>query len=316
MASFEKIHISIVSPIYYGQNLVNILVQEVEKNVSILTNDYEIILVEDASPDKSWQQIQTICSTNKKVKGVKLSRNFGQHYAITAGLEHAKGKWVIVMDCDLQDRPDQISKLYHKATEGYDIVLARRAVRLDNPLKKLSSIFFYKLFGYLTDTVQDPTVANFGVYNCKVIQAILAMKDHIRYFPTMSQWVGFNKAYVDVQHGEREVGSSSYSWRKLIQLAINNIIAFSLKPLRITVQIGLLISIISAFIGIVYLTQYFMGYTTVSGFTSIIISVWFLAGVIIFILGIIGIYLGKVFEKVKDRPIYIIDKKLNFNEGE
>ncbi len=311
MASVNGIYLSIISPVYYGEKLVDKLVSEIEKNVIPITDNYEIILVEDHSPDKSWEAIHTICSKNPNVKGIKLSRNFGQHYAITAGLEHARGEWIIVMDCDLQDRPDQIPKLFEKTKEGYDLILARRTVRMDSPLKKLSSVLFYKLFGYLTDTEQDPTIANFGVYRRNVIEAILSMKDHIRYFPTMSQWVGFNKAYIDVEHGEREEGTSTYSWKRLIKLAINNIIAFSLKPLRITVQIGLTISIISAVMGIFYLLRYLLGHTTVSGFTSLIISVWFLAGIIIFILGIIGMYLGKVFEKVKDRPIYIIENKVN-----
>lgn len=303
--------ISIVSPVYYGENVVKKLVHHIEKYVSLITDNFDIILVEDNSPDQSWSAIEDICKHNIKVKGIKLSRNFGQHYAITAGLEHAKGEWVIVMDCDLQDRPDQIEKLFAKTKEGFDIILARRVVRQDSPLKRLSSRIFYKVFGYLTDTYQDPTVANFGVYHKNVVQAILSMKDHIRYFPTMTQWVGFNKTYVDVKHGEREEGSSTYSWKSLFKLAFNNIIAFSTKPLRMTVQLGLTISIISAIIGVYYLINYSLGNITVTGFTSLIISLWFLAGIIIFILGIIGIYLGKVFEKVKSRPVYIIEKELN-----
>jgi len=306
------IDLSVVTPVYKAEKIIPLLVSEIERNINNLKLDYEIILVNDGSPDMSWNEILLVCKNNPKVKGVNLSRNFGQHYAITAGLDISKGEWVVVMDCDMQDRPDQISKLYAKVLEGYDMVLARRVVRNDSPLKKFSSVLFYKVFGYLTDTEQDPTVANFGIYNMRVINAILSMKDHIRYFPTMSQWVGFKKEFVNVEHGEREEGESSYSWGTLIALATNNIIAFSLKPLRLTIKIGLFISIISALVGILYLLLFLFDLTTVSGFTSIMISVWFLAGIIIFILGIIGIYLGKVFEKVKDRPTYIISEKINF----
>ncbi len=303
--------ISIVSPVYGAENIVDNLVKEIEKHITPLTNEFEILLVEDGSPDKSWKKITENCLKNPKVKGIKLSRNFGQHYAITAGLQNAKGKWIIVMDCDLQDRPDQFHKLFKKAKEGYEIVLARRSVRQDNYFKRLSSKIFYSLFGYLTDTKQDNTIANFGCYHKNAITAILSMKDHIRYFPTMCQWVGFSKICVDVEHGERETGKSSYSWNKLFQLAWNNIIAFSDKPLKLTIYFGLLISLTSGIIGIYYLINYLLGNMIVLGYTSLIISIWFLSGVIIFILGIVGVYIGKMFEKVKERPVYIVQKRLN-----
>ncbi|MEZ5039024.1 MAG: glycosyltransferase family 2 protein [Saprospiraceae bacterium] len=311
MNSLHSLHITIVSPVYRAEDIIDKLISEIENNLNNITESYEIILVDDGSPDNSWTKIKNNCSINRKVKGIKLSRNFGQHYAITAGLENSSGEWVIVMDCDLQDRPDQIITLYNECQKGYDIVFARRNLRMDSFTKKLSSSLFYKVFGYLTDTKQDPSIANFGIYHRKVIKAILSMKDHIRYFPTMSQWVGFRKTYVNVKHGEREAGNSSYSWKKLFELAFNNIIAFSDKPLRLTIQFGLVISATSGLIGFYYFLRYSLGYIIVSGFTSIIISLWFIAGVIIFILGIIGIYLGKVFEKVKDRPNYIIDQQIN-----
>lgn len=307
----NEISISVVSPVYKAENILDELVEEILIHVGQLTENYELILVDDGSPDKSWEVIKRNAKKNKKVKGIKLSRNFGQHYAITAGLQSVKGEWIVVMDCDLQDRPDQIPKLYETAQKGFDIVFGKRTGRKDSIIKRLSSYIFYRLFSYLTDTKQDKNIANFGIYHYKVIQAILSMKDYIRYFPTMSQWVGFNKAYVEVEHGERLEGKSSYSWRKLFMLAFNNIIAFSDKPLQLTIRLGLLISMISGLVGINYLIQYFKGQIVVSGFTSIIISLWFLSGIIIFIMGVLGMYLGKVFEKVKDRPNYIIDKKLN-----
>lgn len=289
------------------------LIAEITRYVKLLTADYEIILVEDGSPDQSWSAIQRACAADTHVKGIKLSRNFGQHYAITAGIAAAKGEWVVVMDCDLQDRPAEIPNLYAKAQEGYELVFARRTIRQDNYLKKLSSRAFYRLFSYLTDTEQDSSIANFGIYHQQAIQAILAMQDHLRYFPTMSQWIGFNRADVDVNHGERDSGESSYSWSSLFRLAWNNIIAFSDKPLRLTAKFGLLIAAISTLIGVYYLYQYLTGQIVVLGFASLIVSIWFLSGIIIFTLGVIGIYLSKVFEKVKGRPTYIIHQKINFS---
>ncbi len=307
----NKMDISIVSPVYKAEKIIDKLINQIVENISEITVRYEIILVEDGSPDRSWDVIERCARTNKSVKGIKLSRNFGQHYAITAGLQHAKGEWIIVMDCDLQDKPDQIIKLFKTSQDGFDIVYAKRTKRIDGFFKRLSSTVFYKIFSYLTDTKQDKSIANFGIYSNKVIQAILSMNDHIRYFPTMSQWVGFSKAYVEVEHGDREHGNSSYSWKKLIHLAFNNIISFSDKPLRLTIRLGLFISFVSGIFGIISLFRYFNNQIIVSGYTSIIISIWFLSGVIIFIIGIIGIYLAKVFDKAKDRPLFIVDKKLN-----
>lgn len=160
------------------------------------------------------------------MKGINLSRNFGQHYAITAGLSQAKGEWVVVMDCDLQDTPEEIKNLYTKAQEGYDSVFAQRVERKDKFLKRLSSIVFYKVFSFLTDSKQDETVANFGIYHRKVVNAILSMGDSIRYFPIMAQWVGFRKGYLPIKHGARKEGKSSYSLFKLLKLASDNMIGF------------------------------------------------------------------------------------------
>lgn len=305
--------LSVISPVYKAEAIVAKLVSELHKELQALGLDYEILLVEDASPDASWQAIEQACAQSPRVRGIKLSRNFGQHYAITAGLAEARGDVLVVMDCDLQDRPDQIALLYNKLQEGYDLVFARRVLRNDSLLKRLSSRAFYSLFGYLTDTKQDSSVANFGLYKRKAIEAILSMRDSIRYFPTMSQWVGFRKAYQDVEHGEREEGESSYSWARLFDLAFNNIIAFSDKPLRLTVRLGLFMALVSGLVGLFYILIYFLGYISVSGFASLIISLWFLSGIIIFILGMLGIYLGKTFDQVKQRPLYIIDKRVNFD---
>ena len=304
-------HLSVVSPVYKAETIVERLVAEIHEHTSPITEDYEIILVEDGSPDNSWSYIEKIGHYDKKVKGIKLSRNFGQHSAITAGLRASKGDWVIVMDCDLQDRPEEIPRLYKKALEGFNIVFASRTIRQDSWLKRLSSKAFYSFFSYMTDTSQDHTIANFGIYERKVINAILQMGDQIKYLPTMSQWVGFNKTKLEVKHGSREDGKSTYTWRKLLSLALNIIIAFADKPLRLTIRFGLIISAISFGIGIYYLMKYLLGEIEVLGYASLIISIWFLSGSIIFVIGLTGIYIGRVFEQVKSRPIFIIEKEIN-----
>lgn len=306
-------HISVVSPVYLGEKLVPELVQRIKASLERIAETYEIILVEDGSPDNSWAAVQKACENDTSVKGIQLSRNFGQHYAITAGLEQAKGDWIVVMDCDLQDQPEEISKLLEKTKEGFDIVFAQRENRQDNFLKILSSKVFYSLFGYLTGTKQDSSIANFGMYHKNAIKAVLSMKDYTRYFPTMIQWVGFNSAKVNVQHASRSEGNSSYSWRKLTKLAVNNIIAFSDKPLRLTIRLGFTISLLSFVIGLIYIYLYATGRIQVMGYTSIIVAITFSSGLIISTLGLIGLYLGKAFDQTKQRPTYIVGKTLNID---
>lgn len=307
----NNIKISVVSPVYRGEKMVSELVRRNVEALKTITEEYEIILVNDASPDESWREIVKECHKNPKVKGLNLSRNFGQHYAITAGLSYASGEWVVVMDCDLQDRPEEIPNLYAKAQEGYDSVLAQRVQRSHGWFKKMGSKLFYKVFSYLTDTKQDASVANFGIYNRKVIDAVLSMGDAMRYFPTQVQWVGFRKAYLPIQHDERAEGKSTYNLSRLFRLAFDTIVSFSDKPMRLMVKLGMFVTLASFVVGIVFVVRYCMGLIEVMGYASLIISLWLLAGIIILLIGVVGIYLGKLFEKAKDRPTFIVNEKLN-----
>lgn len=300
------IKISIVTPVYGTPELIPKLCERLHQSLRSLTEDYEIILVFDCSPDDGWERICEECKRDTRVKGVQLSRNFGQHYAITAGLAQVSGEWVVVMDCDLQDRPEEIPCLYRKALEGYDAVFAQRIDRRDSLIKRVSSGLFYAVFSYMTDSRQDASVANFGIYHRRVIAAILSMRDKVRYFPAMVQWVGFRSTGLPVEHAVRAAGATAYSWRKLFSLALDNMISFSDKPLHLTVKLGMLLCLISFGSGLFYLLRYLLGGITVSGFASIILSIWFLSGMIIFILGVLGIYLGRVFDQAKNRPSYII----------
>jgi dolichol-phosphate mannosyltransferase len=303
--------LSIVSPVYRAETILPKLVSRIEAAVTPITSDYEIVLVDDYSPDGSWRVMEQIAKTNKRVKAVKLSRNFGQHYAITAGLDHANGDWIVVMDCDLQDQPEEIAKLYAKALEGYDVVLARRYERKDTFLKRFFSASFYRTLGYLTGSKMDESVANFGIYSRNAINAVISMRESIRYFPTMIKWVGFPTAKVDVEHDERQDGKSSYNLKRLFNLALDIILAYSDKPIRLVVKLGIYISLSAVFIAVYYLIKYLSGGVLVPGFASLIISVWLLSGIIISTLGVVGLYVGKTFEGVKKRPIYVVEKIIN-----
>lgn len=303
--------LSIISPIYKGEKMLEELVSRIEASVETFTKDYEIILVNDSSPDESWTKVKEICSRDNKVKGINLSRNFGQHYAITAGLAESTGEWVTVMDCDLQDRPEEIPNLYNKAQEGFDTVFAQRTERKDKFLKRLSSTLFNATFAFLTDQEQDKTVGNFGIYSRKVINAVLSMGDSVRWFPIMVKWVGFNIGYLPVEHSERAEGKSSYSLRRLLSVASDNMVAFSNKPLRLMLQFGFIVVVLSIIIALFYLIRYLSGGIEVDGFTTMVISMWLLGGIMIMLIGMTGIYIGKIFDKTKERPLYIISEKLN-----
>ncbi|MGI4885357.1 MAG: glycosyltransferase family 2 protein [Janthinobacterium lividum] len=300
---------SFVSPVYQAEGLVAELVQRLVLAGEALGGSFEIVLVDDRSTDGSWARIQSLAVRDPRVRGLRLSRNFGQHRAITAGLEQCRGEWVVVLDCDLQDQPEEILALFAQAQRGYDLVLARRAGRQDAWHKKLLSRLFYQLLSYLTETPQDPAVANFGIYHRRVIAAVLAMRESIRYFPTMVRWVGFRTAYLDVTHAERAEGRSSYGLGRRLHLGLDILLANSDKPLRLTIKLGLLISGIAFLLVPVTLLRYWAGQIYQPGYTSLIISIWFFSGLLLSVLGMVGLYIGKTFEQVKNRPLYIVDEE-------
>lgn len=302
-------YVSVIATIYNSANSVEELVKNILNAVSLFAEQsFEIILVDDGSNDNSWITIEQLAITIPNLKGIKLSRNFGQHYAISCGIEQAKGEWIVVMDGDMQDNPQEISRLIDKTKEGYKIVTANRINRKDNFYKKITSILFWKTLSYLTGKQMHHTISNFGIYHKDVIRSIISMRDNIRFFPTMANWVGFPKTTIDVEHNARHEGKSTYTSKKMIQLALDVILVNSEKPLKLVIKTGLLISFISFIIGTYYFYRFITNQIVVPGYASTIISIWFLGGLIIFILGILGLYIGKTFDAVKNRPYYIIEK--------
>lgn len=300
--------ISIISPVYHAEAVLAELITRIKSAMAGLNSDFEIILVDDYSPDNSWMEIERLAKAIPEVRGLKLSRNFGQHYAITAGLDAAVGDWIVVMDCDLQDRPEEIPLLLAKAQEGFDVVQARRINRQDGFFKRLSSKIFYRTLAWLTGSQQDERIANFGVYHRKVIQEIVGMRESIRYFPTMVKWVGFRQTTLDVIHAPNDERESSYSFKKLFNLALDIMLAYSDKPIRLTVKLGLLVALTGFLFAVYTLYKYLHGDIIVAGYASLIISIWILTGFLLVTLGMVGLYVGKTFEGVKSRPIYIVEK--------
>lgn len=306
-------HLSIISPCYGAPTLLEELARQITEVARSITPDYEIILVEDGSPDDSREIIRNICREDKHVKAVFLSRNFGQQPAINAGLDASTGEWVAILDCDLQNPPAHIRSLYDKAQEGYDIVFASRQERPDNFFMTQGSKAFNKLIGYLTNTKQDESVAEFAIYNRKVVNAMKQMGDYVRYYPLMDKWVGFNVTKVEVPHDERKDGKeSSYSMLKRIDLAVTTTIAFSTKVLRLIVYAGTIVTLLAICLALYLAIDFMVTGINVSGWLTLFVSMWFIAGIIITVLGIMATYIGYIFDEVKRRPTYIIGEKINF----
>lgn len=301
------IDISVVIPVYKAEGCINELYKRLVTTLELITYDFEIILVEDCGGDKSWEIINALALKDCRVKGIQFSRNFGQHYAITAGLDYALGDWVVVMDCDLQDQPEEIIKLYHKAQEGYDIVVGRRACRKDTFFKKIGSRLFYKVFTYFTGSKIDNRIGNFGIYAKKVIKSIQLLREQNRSFGLFALWVGFRRIEVDIEHAKRLSGKSSYNLGRLIHLAMDSIIAHSNKLLRISIKLGLILSFLSFLYALVLVVKYIVWTTPIAGWPSLMVSIYFTGGLIIGSIGVVGLYIGKIFDELKGRPLYIID---------
>lgn len=305
--------ISVVSPVYKAEKIIDELVRRIEEEVGKITPYYEIVLVDDGGPDNSWQKIEENCRANVKIKGIKLSRNFGQHFAITAGIEHAKGDYVVVMDCDLQDDPVYIHQLYEKATQGFDIVFTNKKEREHSLLKNVTARAFNVIFNYLIDNKEwkaHSNVGSFSMLTRKAVNAFCAYNDYQRHYLMVLRWLGFDHTYVEIEHKKRFEGKSSYNFSKLLIHSINGITSQSDKLLRINVMVGLGLSFLSL-LSILYILISYMFRSYMSGWASLIVVILFSTGILLTSIGITGIYVGKTFEQTKGRPKYLIDKFLN-----
>ena len=308
--------ISVVTPVYGCCENLNSLYERLRDTLSTITEDYEIIMVNDASPDNSWETIKELSQKDDRVKGVNLSRNFGQHKAISAGLEYAQGEWTVVMDCDLQDQPEDIIKLYNKAIEGYDIVFGRRFERKDSIYKKFSSKMFYIVNDYLTENKLDSTVANYSIISRRALNSVLRMKEQNRVYSLFANWVGYKKIEIDIEHAKRPEGKSSYTLYKMINLAIDSIVSQSNKPLRLAIKFGFLLSILSFLYGAWLIIRYYAFSIAAEGWTSVMVSIYFIGGLMFANMGMLGLYIGKIFDETKDRPIYLVQETTFDDENE
>ena len=300
--------ISVVIPVYKAEDCLNELYRQLVQAIERLTKDFEIILIEDCGGDRSWEIIRELALKDPRVKGVHLSRNFGQHFAITAGLEHASGEWVVVMDCDLQDDPVYIPELYRKANEGFHIVYAQKRARRHGMLKNILSCVFYRMLSYISEFNMDPNIGSYSIISRRTVDAFLNFNDYRRGYLMVLKWLGFSSTVIPVEHRERE-GKSSYTLGKLVQLAVSHSLVYSDKPLRLSIYTGLILAC-CAFAGACYwIMRYFTGYI-LPGWTTVVVLNALIGGLLMVFIGIASIYISKIFEQVKGRPLYVVQERI------
>jgi len=303
--------ISVVIPMYGCPEAI----PELHKRLTdvlhkIVGDDYEIIMVNDSCPKGSWNNIKQVCQNDSHVVGIDLSRNFGQIRAILAGLDYSTGDWVVVMDCDLQDAPEEIEHLYNKAQEGYDVVFARRAQRKDSAFKIFVSGLFYRLYSWATDVKYDESLENFSISSRKVIDSYCSMREMHRAFVMYIQWMGFKRTSIVVEHHERYAGKSGYNFKKRMNMATEILTSQSDKLLRVLFRVGMAMSLAAFIAVIVIVVRHFIVHSP-AGWASIVASIFLMGGLLLAGLGIVGIYVGNIFMQVKNRPLYLIEDVLN-----
>lgn len=299
--------LSIVVPVYNEEENFNILLT---RTCEVLSSyDYEIMFVDDGSLDNTRSLIETASKNNTKVKGIVFSRNFGHQAAVKAGIEHAKGDVVVIMDGDLQDPPEVIPKFLEKIEEGFDVVYAIRKKRKENFFKRFCYSLFYKLLFSLSDSVKIPKDSgDFGAIRREVVDAMRQFDERNQYVRGIRSWVGFRQVGIEYERDKRYAGEVKYTFRKLIKLAYDGIFSFSYKPLSFITFVGFLTAI-GAFLGIL-IVIYFKLFTSrdIPGFASTASIILFIGGVQMLSLGILGEYIKRIYDEVKKRPRFIISK--------
>lgn len=307
--------ISVVVPVYGCDGALRPLYERVAAAVAEIPASFELILVDDRGPGRPWEIIGELADQDSRVRGLRLSRNFGQHNAISAGIEHARGNWLVLMDCDLQHRPEEIPRLWAKAREGFDYVVGRRTQRQDGLFKRLSSLAYHRLFAFMTDREKDAGEASFGIYSRRVVDAFKLLPEHSKAFTLLVHWLGFNSTMIDFPHEKRAEGKSSYTLSRMISLASDTIVSFSNKPLEMFVHVGFLMALFAFVFGLYFFVRYFFGHPP-EGWTSVMVSLYFLSGILLFGMGVLGTYIGKVFNQVKGRPSYVVIARVGGLSGD
>ena len=300
--------ISVVSPVYGCRKCLPALAEAVEKAFEGTNLDWELILVDDRAPDEPWPVIESLSQKNPNIHGMRLSRRHGQHLAIWAGLESARGDWVSVIDCDLQDDPIFIPELHAQLIkEKVDAVIVSRGEWKDTAFRRLVSKAFYRVMKVLTGVHFNSDIGNFGLYSRRMVDLLLSFREKEVFLPIMVLLTGLPRSEYEIDRADRHAGDTSYSLMHLLKLAVAIIIRFSDRPLKFSVVVGLAFSGFSAFFSVLLFIAWAIGSFTVPGWASLMLSTWFLSGFILAVLGVHGFYMGRIFVEVQNRPRVIIE---------
>ena len=315
MAALQTPVVSVVSPVYRASAVIETFVARVSDELRRWNVSFEIVLVDDRSPDDSWERIRATSSTNPHVRAFRLSKNFGQHNAVTAGLANARGEWIFVMDCDLQDDPADLKLLYDKAIEEQlDIVFTKRFQREQPWFKKITAWGYGLMYGVAGDARYGVVYGSLVLFNDKVKRSFLMLKETDRLYLQILRWLGYDNGFVEVKHHKRYAGKSSYTFSKMIQVAVRGWVSFSNRLLYYAVMFGFALAVL-AVLGALYIVYQYFNHGYQTGWASLFVAIIFSTGIVLMSIGVTGIYIGKIFNQVKDRPLYIVDESISSGDG-
>ncbi len=305
----QPVELSVVIPVYGCAGCLEELIDRVGRASAEVTSAYEIVLVDDGSPDGAWERICELVPSEPRLRALRLSRNFGQHAAITAGIAESRGQRIVVMDCDLEDAPENIPRLWAKADEGHEIVFARRLLRQHSRFRRLAARMYFRLLNVFTRAALDGTYGTFSLIDRRVADGYLQVGDRSRHYLFILYWLGYRHASIEVEQGVRRTGRSSYTFGSLIRHAVDGLFFQTTVLLRWIVYFGFAV----AFTGVILAGFFVYSYLNASafpGWTSIAVLLLLLGGFIIISLGVTGLYIGQIFDQVKDRPLYVVDRRV------
>jgi dolichol-phosphate mannosyltransferase len=306
--------LSIILPVLNEEAIIPAAYERIKKAVSAIGWRYEFIFVDDGSTDNSLSILEELARQDSQVKVISFSRNFGHQIAITAGCDHCSGKYAVIMDSDMQDPPELIPQLIAKADEGFDVVYAVRKNRqAETWFKKTSASLFYRIFAVFSNIPMPLDTGDFRLINRKVLQTLRGLKEKNRFMRGLVSWVGFKQTGILYDRESRQAGNTKYHLFKMMNLSVDGIVSFSTVPLKLASLLGLIISVLSFLLGLYCIGLKLFTNQLVQGWLSLLISILFIGGVQLIFLGIIGEYLGRIYDEVKQRPLYVVNKKANLD---
>ncbi len=311
----NKVYLTLILPIYNEEGNIEEVYKRSTEVLKSFKKPYEIIFINDGSRDSSISMLRELAKKDEAIKVLNFSRNFGHQIAITAGLDYASGEAVIIMDADLQDKPEVIPEMVKEWQKGFDVIYGRRKTRKDTIFKKYTAWLFYRAINKLANIDIPLDTGDFRLMDRKVVDEMVKLREHSRFMRGLTSWCGFNQTAVYFDRDERRFGVTNYPLKKMIKFALDGITAFSYVPLKLSTYLGF----VAAFIGFCYgvfeiIKKIIAPSSNVPGWTSLIIIVLFIGGIQLIILGIVGEYIGRIYTEAQNRPLYVVRDAIGFSK--